>query len=105
MDLLQAKLVSRAGVLARNNVKCKVINIQHLCEQSICEAVSIRMKDNILLVSNYRVPGSDFNRFLELLENLINKLLSEKNKSLRLMIGCGFNIDLIKHTGNYRNVL
>jgi hypothetical protein len=84
--------------LIENNSLYDELNwICNLSEELTCELTGIYIKKiNAVLITLYRSPLGDFNKFAEILESLLSKLVNEK---YQIIIIGDFNV----HFNNLRN--
>lgn len=82
---------SRGGVsiYAKNNLVCVSLNLEGFSEEQHCEVSGILIKNyEVQLITIYRSPNGDFDKFLETLPNIFNKL----NPSKSVVITGDFNV-------------
>lgn len=94
----------RGGCLILVDRKHKTKNRLDIVDMSVernCEISSTELK-SVIIVCIYRPPSGDFNNFMSILEDTLNKITSKSNKHI---VVCGdFNVDLNIKT-NHTNML
>ena len=87
----RAKGYGASMLLTRNNIDFqKVADIDKLSVEKVCEVSAISVPSlNVIVVSIYRSPSSDFQLFLCTFCNIVNQI---RSKDVNVVIGGDFNV-------------
>lgn len=81
------------GIYVRNNIKYMDLNITRFSEEIHCEAAGIFLaSEGIQLITLYRSPNGDFNRFLEIISQILNFI----NISDNIVLTGDFNVHFLE---------
>lgn len=91
----RAESYGGASILVRDYITFEKIDITHLTLTNFLEAACIYVKTfNVIFISLYRTPGSNFNIFYTYLESLLLFIFNKKPKG-GIVLGADFNVDFL----------
>uniref|UniRef100_A0A1B6KTQ2 Endonuclease/exonuclease/phosphatase domain-containing protein n=1 Tax=Graphocephala atropunctata TaxID=36148 RepID=A0A1B6KTQ2_9HEMI len=97
-----------SSILVSQNLKFVKIDISEYVQVRILEGTCIYLvNNNVAVVSVYRTPGSDVNRFFIALDSLLN-FISNKKPTSKIILGGDFNINIVNNdcdTSMFLNIL
>lgn len=102
------KVHGGSSILVRSNILIEVIDIQSFCIDYVFEASALLLLDYSFIILNvYRTPNSNFNSFIDCMENVLLFLMSRPFKYIGL--AGDFNVNIIKQdnveVNHFLNVL
>lgn len=94
-----------SAIYCRANTKCKVRN--DLCSLSVSEvcevaAIEIKLHSKLIVLSVYRAPNTEIRLFLETIEQILNKTLTEE---CEICLAGDFNINLRERSFDSSNFI
>lgn len=77
------------GIFCKENLSCDVINISSLSQEVHCEITGVMVSEfDTQILTVYRSPSGDFNKFLEILSCALGKL----NSNQKIIVAGDFNV-------------